>query len=46
MLQAEEEDRIQAAGSVRRPLGLPFAASAKEMQGWKVKEWEEAGSRS
>ena len=46
VLQAEEEDRVQAAGSVRRPLGLPFAASAKEMQGWKVKEWEEAGSRS
>ena len=42
VLQAGEEDRVLAAGSVRRrPLGLPFAASAKDMQGWKVKEWEE-----
>ena len=41
-VQAGEEDRVQAAGSGRRPLGLPFAASPKEMQGWKVKEWEEA----
>ena len=41
VLQAGEEDGVQAAGSVRRrPLGLPFAASAKDMQGWKVKEWE------
>ncbi|KAI4529629.1 hypothetical protein MG293_020307 [Ovis ammon polii] len=42
VLQAGEEDGVQAAGSERRrPLGLPFAASAKEMQVWKVKEWEE-----
>ena len=42
MLQAGEEDGVQAAGSERRrPLGLPFAASAKEMRVWKVKEWEE-----
>ena len=42
VLQAGEEDGVQAAGSERRrPLGLPFAASAKEMRVWKVKEWEE-----
>lgn len=44
MLHILEEDRVKAAGFVmRRPLGtLHFATSAKEMQGWEIKEGEEA----
>ena len=44
MLHVLEENSVKAAGFVmRRPLGtLHFATSAKEMQGWEIKEGEEA----